>query len=90
MEYRDRYWMVHNRNNLTPTVQHADKYSAQEEAKRLAAKHVGETFFILEAASAFCVIMPEPIECFIQARALPTPAPAPVECPETEDDRPIF
>jgi hypothetical protein len=45
----NKFWMVYNPNGSMPTNSHATKEIATEEAKRLAAKHPGERFVVLES-----------------------------------------
>ena len=67
MEYRDRYWMVHNpKNQDRPVIQHATEGAATEEAERLAALQIGDTFYVLEAVAAYQVIIPRPQRIYMQ------------------------
>lgn len=65
MAEADRYWMVHNPINRDPQVKHLTKSSAETEASRLASKHIGETFFVLEAINAFQVEIPGPSRVYL-------------------------
>ena len=49
LEYRNKYYMVHNPNHPADPRQHPTKPIAIAEAKRLSAQHVGQTFYVLEA-----------------------------------------
>jgi len=55
-----KYWMVHNPNNRQPYKVYGNDIEAMEEAKRLAKKHIGEKFFLLEATGCYSVSPPEP------------------------------
>jgi hypothetical protein len=44
-----KYWMVHALHGHAPTVTHASEESATKEAARLAAKHPGSIFVVLES-----------------------------------------
>lgn len=70
----ERYWMVHSPINRDAKVKHTSKSSAQVEARRLAAQHIGETFFVLEAVDAYAVEIPEPRSVYLMY-----PAPEPEE-----------
>ena len=56
-----KYWMVHCHDACkatAPTVRHGTLAEATAEARRLAEKHAGMTFFVLEAITAFAVDTP--------------------------------
>ena len=55
-----KYWMIHNPNNKTPWQKHDDHTDAVAEAKRLASKHPGRRFFVLETVDCYVVDQPEP------------------------------
>jgi hypothetical protein len=51
-EPTQQFWMVFNPRSGAPTVRHPTKEKAETEARRLARKCPGETFFVLEAICA--------------------------------------
>ncbi len=56
-----KYWMIHSdhAHASAPSIKHHSYEEAKTEAKRLAQKHPGATFYILEAATAFSTAAPE-------------------------------
>jgi len=48
----NRFWLVWCENGGPPTVKHTDIASAECEAERLARKHRGTTFVVLEALAS--------------------------------------
>lgn len=49
-----KFWMVYRLgHNQGPEKQHVSEEAARFEAKRLAVKHPGETFVVLEAIGTF-------------------------------------
>lgn len=57
----DRYYMIHKPNGgSTPSKVHTTPAEAQEEAKRLAQKHPGDLFVVLESALGYQIKVPEP------------------------------
>ena len=62
---RDRYWLVHNPQRTAPVVRHYLRGDADNEATRLAEKHPGETFYVLEVVSAFAAEVSPPAACII-------------------------
>lgn len=44
-----KFWLVWNPNNRWPIVRHMSHLEACLEAKRLAQKHAGETFIVMES-----------------------------------------
>lgn len=48
-----KFWMVYGIGQLSPTYQHYSFLQASDEAKRLAEKHPGIKFVVLEALEAF-------------------------------------
>jgi len=47
-----KFWMVWNPANRLPTVRHDAEFKARMEAARLAHKHPGENFFVLESKAS--------------------------------------
>lgn len=43
-----KFWVVWNENNRAPTVKHWNILEASSEAERLARKHEGQIFHVLE------------------------------------------
>ena len=62
MMVKEKYWMVHNPENRQPFKLHCDRVAASVEAKRLAKKHPGQCFFVLEPTCGYVVVAPEPEE----------------------------
>lgn len=52
---RKAFWIVWNPNGGAPTRKHESLESAQFEADRLARKHKGETFVVLQSISGSVV-----------------------------------
>ncbi|MCM2441162.1 hypothetical protein HGO34_15680 [Agrobacterium vitis] len=65
-----RFYMVFNPAANPPTYMHGGKQSAIDEAKRLASKHHGQRFFVLEAVEAYQVDLPEPRRIELGGNAL--------------------
>lgn len=65
-----RFYMVFNPAANPPTYMHGSRESATAEAKRLAAKHHGQRFFVLEAVEAYQVDLPEPRRIELGGNAL--------------------
>jgi len=45
----EKFWMIWNPGNMQPRVQHESLESAKLEAERLARKHPGEDYIVLES-----------------------------------------
>lgn len=56
-----KFWMVRCTDRDPSYVQHATKRSATDEAIRLARKHPGDTFFVLETIGCAKVV-PQPVQ----------------------------
>ncbi|MCV9910201.1 hypothetical protein OIV19_21640 [Brucella sp. HL-2] len=56
---RDKFWMVYGASRAAPTFQHTIKKAAEGEAKRLAALHPGERFYVLQAVAGFQADQPK-------------------------------
>ena len=68
-----KFWMVYNPNGSKPTASHATEEIAEAEAKRLATKHPGERFVVLESMYE-CVTAAPTIET-VEHRHAPQAAP---------------
>lgn len=44
-----KFWMVYREDSSAPRVKHSSLADAANEARRLAKKHPGKAFFVLEA-----------------------------------------
>jgi len=53
MDKLPRYWIIWNYNGFSPTVIHTDPYSANAEAKKLAACNPGQRFDVLMVCYGF-------------------------------------
>ena len=49
------FWFVWNPNNRIPQYEHQSYINAEFEAKRLAQKHPGEQFIVLQSIRSFTV-----------------------------------
>lgn len=60
MPTANHFWLVWRENDRNPTFVHKTKESAVEEAKRLAVKHPGSAFYIMQSLFGLKAIIPEP------------------------------
>lgn len=49
---KETFWLVWNPRNRPPLVRHPTELVARAEAERLARKHPGDTFYVLQAIDA--------------------------------------
>jgi len=82
----DRFWAVWRLDGNSPTTRHSSKALACEEASRLAAKHPGSVFYVLEVVGAYAVPITRPQffgirEGDIDPLDRPTPGPEPATEP---------
>ena len=57
----NKYWLVWNMKGITPSKQHPTYEAARAEAMRLALKHLGECFVVVESMIEFQTAAPEVI-----------------------------
>lgn len=62
-EDTSRFWVVWNPERKAPMVRHESLLRANDEAKRLCAKHPGERFYVMEAG---IVVTAKPAEPHMQ------------------------
>lgn len=84
MAEHHKFWLVWGIGKPAPTMQHPNPLKAEEEAKRLALKHPGTMFVVMESSKAWRTAEPtvEPITLWLAPDAFesviePPPAPAP-------------
>jgi len=65
------YYYIHSPGTVAPTVKHPTVEAAQAEAARLARKHPGRTFEILQAIALTSVTLPEPATFWMDGQPLP-------------------
>jgi hypothetical protein len=58
----NKFWMVWKIGGTSPSVQHETAEAAKAEASRLAEKHPGERFVVLQAMSVFIATINPPQE----------------------------
>jgi len=63
----NKFWMVWKIHGASSTAQHQTKEIAKAEASRLAEKHPGERFVVLQAMSVFIATVnpPQELRCVI-------------------------
>lgn len=59
---KENYWLVWNPKDKPPSYQHRSKEAAIAEAERLAVKHQGERFIVLEAIGEAKTVKPAVFE----------------------------
>lgn len=64
---RECYWLVHNPTRAAPSIRHTSADDATTEARRLAQKQPGETFYVLKVVYAYVAEIPAPAACVITA-----------------------
>lgn len=77
----DRFYLVWGINKPAPTVPHPDKETADKEARRLAEKHPGTIFVVMEPVEAYRTTAPRVEKVFLP---YPTVAADPQEQPSPE------
>ena len=84
MAEQHKFWLVWGIGKPAPTVQHLNPLKAEQEAKRLALKHPGTMFVVMEAGKGLRTAEPtvEPFSLWLAPDAFdlpvePPPAPAP-------------
>lgn len=84
MAEQHKFWLVWGIGKSVPTVQHPNPLIAETEAKRLALKHPGTMFVVMESSKGWRTAEPtvEPITLWLSPDAFdasiePSPAPAP-------------
>jgi hypothetical protein len=65
------YYYINSPGTGAPTVKHPTVEAAQAEAARLARKHPGRTFEILQAIALTSVTVPEPATFWMDGQKLP-------------------
>lgn len=56
----EKFWLVWRDDGASPHKRHNSHASASEEARRLAGKHPGQRFFVVEAQSFWQTKAPQP------------------------------
>ena len=84
MSEQHKFWLVWGIGKPAPTMQHPNPLKAEEEAKRLALKHPGVMFVVMESSKAWRTAEPsvEPITLWLAPDAFDEPAdrlPPPLE-----------
>lgn len=51
MSNPEKFWMVYGLVKCSPSIKHVKETAAEDEARRLAAKHPGTEFYVLQAVS---------------------------------------
>ncbi len=86
MAEHHKFWLVWGIGNPAPTMQYPNPLKAGEEAKRLALKHPGTMFVVMESSKAWRTAEPtvEPITLWLAPDAFDLPAEQP-PCPPPTD-----